>query len=127
MKVALIGPYDVRAAEVGRVIDQFTDADELVTTGALRGLVDILVKRRPRARRPRVSVQHVESGRYEQAEARRRLAMRIVADQPPVHAIVIVGELDGEFVDALLDQAGRALHPIAVWSGEEFIKERVGA
>lgn len=131
VKVILVGPADVNAAEVGRVIDQFTDADELVTTGALRGLVDVLLKRKPRGRRPKVSIEFLEAGRYGEADAFERLSLRLVYGSPPPHAVVIVGELFGPFVDRLLADADAAARisgrPLPVWSGEDFVRERRSA
>ena len=127
MKVALVGPRDVRAGEVGRVLDQLSDQDELVVTGALRGLVDVLLKRRPRSRRPRVTVEFMEQGRYSPDEARNRLAMRLVHAAVPPHEVVIVGDLEGEFVDALIQQAEKVPRPIPVVSGEDFVRERTEA
>lgn len=131
MKVVLVGPHDVSGAEVGRVIDQFTDADELVTTGALRHVVDRLVRRNPRARRPKITVEFIEAGRYYDTDAAERLAFRLVYASVPPHAIVVVGELEGAFGVALLAAAGIAAEhnqrPMPVWSGEDFVRERTTA
>lgn len=131
MKVVLLGG-GIMARDVAIVLDVLVHQDTLVTTGATKGIVEAMLRKRGRSKAlwPKLETQLLESERYDPDKARTQLAAQLVAGgaSAPPHVIVLAGEPDPVLQEEVMRfAAARTPQAIPIVTAEDFKASRVSA
>lgn len=120
MKVLILGGTEVQP--VARVLDQLTDRDKLIVTGATHRLVEILLKRKKVRERPQLDVRLLET-HLDRERAIERLAMAL-ANEPELSVIVFAGDPNPELQERVMHFAALREPPVPVVDAADFVAER---